>query len=104
MDSNALVRLTNRTGSSLVIEVDISKPVKIVSRLIIPPNGSLEVDVEYVTALVFFSREFQNLVAGGNVTLTFNYVTFRGVQSTAGNFVANMNRFFNSDRSGWQIS
>jgi len=103
VESNALVRLTNRTGSSLVIETDIAKPVKFVSRLIIPPNG-LEVDVEYVTALAFFSREFQNLIASGSLILTFSYVTFRGVQSTAGNFVANMNRFFNADKLGWQIS
>ena len=103
MVSNALVRLTNMTGSSLVIATDIAKPVKFVSRLIIPPNG-LEVDVEYVTALAFFSREFQNLIASGSLILTFSYVTFRGVQSTAGNFVANMNRFFNADKLGWQIS
>lgn len=104
MRSNALVRLTNTTGSSLAVEADIAKPVKFVCRFVIPPNGSLEVDVEYVTALVFFSREFQNAVASGRVILTFNYVTFRGSQSTAGNFVANTNRFFNSNRLGWQIS
>lgn len=104
MNSNALVLLTNTTAYSYVFEADVDKPVKFVSRLTIPPNGSLEVEVEHITALSFFSYDFQNAVARGDVILTFAYTTFRGVQSTAGNFVANINRFFNANRLGWQIS
>lgn len=102
--SNALVRITNRASTSYVFEVDVAKPVKLVSRITIPPNRSVEVEVAYITALAFFSREFQNAVANGNVVLTFNYTTFRGSPSTSSNFVANMNRFFNANRLGWQIS
>ena len=104
MDSNALVRITNRTAYSYFFEVDIAKPVKFVSRLAIPPNRSLEVEVEYLIAMVYFSREFQNAVARGDVVLAFNYTTFRGSPSTASNFVANVTRFFNANRLGWQIS
>lgn len=104
MNSNALVRLTNTTVYSYVFEVDVAKPVKFVCRLTIPPLGSLEVEVEYITALSFFSRDFQNAVARGDVTLTFAYTTLRGTPSTAGNFVANINRFFARNRLGWQAS
>ena len=104
MNSDALVRLTNTTAYGYVFEADVAKPVKFVSRLIIPPNGSLEVEVEYITALSFFSYDFQGAVARGDITLTFAYTTFRGVSSTAGNFVANINRFFNGNRLGWQTS
>ncbi len=104
MNSNALVRIRNTTLYSYFFEVDVAKPVKIVSRLTIPPNGSIEVGVEYLTALTYFSREFQNAVASGNVVLTFNYTTFRGLQSTASNFLANMTRFFDGNGLGWQIS
>lgn len=104
MNSNALVRITNRTGNSYFFSVDIAKPVKFVSRLAIPPNRSLEVEVEYIVAMAYFSREFQNAVARGDVVLTFNYTTLRGSPSTASNFVANMTRFFNGNRLGWQAS
>lgn len=104
MDSNALVRLTNTTAYGYVFEVDVAKPVKFVSRLTVPPNGSLEVEVEYITAMSFFSYDFQNAVTRGDIILTFAYTTLRGTPSTAGNFVANITRFFNANRLGWQTS
>jgi len=64
----------------------------------------MEVEVDYLVAMAFFSREFQDAVARGDVTLEFAFVTLEGVPSTAGNYVANVQRFFNADASGWQVS
>lgn len=104
MASNALVKLTNTLSRSLAFSVDISKPVKFVSRLVLPANGSAEVEVEVVMPMVLFDRSFQNSIASGQVTIQFAFTTSSGVASTASRYLANVSRFLNANASGWQAS
>jgi len=104
MASNALVRLTNNTNQSYAFEVDINKPVKFVSRLVLPANGSAEVEVETVVPMVFFDRGFQAAIVSGNVTIAFNFTTSNNVASTASRYLNNIQRFLAANASGWQTS
>jgi len=102
MASNALVRLTNTSNTSLAFEVDINKPVKFVSRLVLPPGRMVEVEVETVIPMVLFDRDFQNAIVNGTVTIAFTFTTSNGVASTAANFGANIERFLAATVTGWQ--
>lgn len=104
MASNALVRLTNNTNRDLVFEVDINKPVKFVSKMILSPNTPSEVEVETAIPMVLFSQGFQNAIARNQVTLAFNFTTSNGVASTSGRYLANIQRFLARTATGWQIS
>jgi len=104
MASNALVRLTNTSARSLAFSVDISKPVKFVSRLVLPPSRSVEVEAEVIMPMVLFDRSFQNSVASGQITIQFAFTTSAGVASTASNYLGNVLRFLNANASGWQAS
>lgn len=104
MASNALVRLTNNTQTSYAFEVDIAKPVKFVSRFVLPANGSMEIEVETLVPMVLFDRGFQNAIVAGNVTMAFSFTTSSGVASTSSNFLANIQRFLAATATGWVAS
>lgn len=104
MASNALVRLTNTSVRSLAFSVDISKPVKFVSRLVLPASGSAEVEAEVIMPMVLFDRSFQNAVASGQITIQFAFTTSAGVASTASNYLGNVSRFLNANAAGWLAS
>lgn len=100
--SNALVRLTNNSSQSLAFEVDISKPVKFVSRLVIAPSSSAEAEVTDIMPMVLFDADFQNAIVNGTVSIAYTFTTSGGVASTSANFLANVRRFLNAVTTGWQ--
>lgn len=102
MASSALIRLTNNTSTSRAFEVSISKPVKFVSRLVLPANGSAEVEVETVMPMILFDRDFQNDITEGNITIEYTFTTAAGPASTAANYLANVQRFLSAIATGWQ--
>lgn len=104
MASNALVRLTNTTSQSFAFNVEISKPVKFVSRLVIPANGVTEVEVETVTPMVLFDRDFQNAIVNGNILIAFSFTTSSGAASTASRYLNNISRFLAASTTGWRAS
>lgn len=101
MASNALVRLTNNGVRNLAFEVDTSNPVKFVSRLILPPNTPVEIEVETIVPLVLFDYSFSNAVITGRVSIAFVFTTSTSVPSTSSNFVANIQRFLAATGAGW---
>lgn len=102
MASNALIRLTNNTAASFAFDVSMSKPVKFVSRLVLPASGSAEVEVEVVVPMVLFSASFQNAIVEGDVTIEFAFTTAAGPASTATAYLANILRFLASTPTGWE--
>lgn len=102
MASDALVLLSNNTTTNRAFDVSISKPVKFVSRIIVPALDSVEVEVETVIPMVFFDRDFQDAIANGNISITFAFTTAAGSPSMASNYLANIQRFLSSIPTGWQ--
>ena len=106
MASNALVQITNNLATNRAYEVDINKPVKFVSKLILPAGDSVEVEIETVMPMVLFDREFQNDVAANNITLLFVFNTSNPgtPASTSTNFLANILLFLAATPGGWTAS
>lgn len=102
MASNALVRLTNNGSADLTFEVDIAKPVKFVSQLVLPPGRVVEVEIETIMPMVLFDRHFQNAIVAGTVTIAFVFTTSGGVASTSSRYLANVIRFLSGLSTGWQ--
>lgn len=112
--NNALVLLTNnkvvvlpdgtRTYPDLAFEVDIAKPVKFVSKLVLRYNTATEISVETIIPMVLFDKDFQNAIANGDVAIVFAFTTSNGVASTASRYLANISTFLAASGAGWLAS
>jgi hypothetical protein len=102
--SNALVNLTNTSPQDYVFSVDMSKPIKFVSRLILPASSTHEIEVEAILPLVLFDRSFQNAVANGIIVLNFSFITTSGHASTSEEYLRNIQRFLGANYSDWEIT
>jgi len=102
MASNALVNLTNTSSQDYVFSVDMSKPIKFVSRLILPASSTHEIEVEAILPLVLFDRSFQNCIADGTISIIFDFTTTSGHASTAEEYLRNIQRFLGANYSGWE--
>jgi len=103
MASNALVQLMNNSTMDYTFSVDMSKPVKFVSRLVLPASQSTEVEVEVIIPLVLFDRNFQNSIASGIITMSYAFTTAAGTASTAAQYLRNIQRFLGANISGWEL-
>ncbi len=101
MASNVLVRLTNNEARPLAFEVDISNPIKFVSKLVLPPGTPVEIEVETIVPIVLFDNSFQDEVIAGRVSIDFVFTTSGSVASTSSNFFANVRRFLAANGAGW---
>ncbi len=102
MASNAVVRLTNNTIRPLAFAVSLPRPVKYVSRIILPPGRPVEIEIEIIVPMVLFDRLFQDTIANGEVTLVFDFTTFSLVSSTSSKYVANIRRFLAGVSTGYE--
>lgn len=101
MASRALVLLTNNRARPLAFEVGTSNPVKFASRLILPPNTPVEIEVETIMPLVLFDYSFSNEVISGRVSIAFVFATSGNAPSTSSNFLTNIQRFLAATGAGW---
>ena len=65
------MQITNNGTASIAFEVDINKPVKFVSKLIIQGGTTVTVSIEEIIPLVLFDTAFQTAVTGGTITLAY---------------------------------
>lgn len=104
MSSNALVKLTNNKARDLAFETDTANPanpVKLVGRLVLPPNRAVEVEVETVLPMVLFSDTYHGEIMSGRATIAYTFTTSANVPSTSGRYLANIRRFLAANGSGW---
>lgn len=101
MASNALAQVTNNGTRPLAFEVDISNPVKLVCKLVLPPGIPVEIEIETIVPLVLFDSSFQDEVISGRVSIAFAFTTSGNVPSTSGNFLTNIRRFLAATGPGW---
>ena len=102
MASKAVVLLTNNTIRPLAFAVSSPKPVKFVSRIILPPGRPVEIEIELIVPMVLFDQLFQATIANGQVTMIFDFTTFDLVPSTSSKYVANISRFLAGVGTGWE--
>lgn len=64
--------ITNTLSEDLVFNIDVGKTVKVVSRLVIPANGSATVTIQDALLLVLMSTEFHTAYNDGTITVTYS--------------------------------
>ncbi len=104
MASNALVLLTNNGVRDLAFKVSPVSPVKFVSRLVLPPNTPVEIEVETIMPMILFGSTLSDAIVSGLVSIAYAFTTSNGVASISNNYLANIQRFLAATGVGWSTT